>query len=67
MQTLEEWKYPGSDMPGGARMNDGGNPEIEDLTCRAILTTPDSFDDVVAFYARKTGEEPTKAVEARPS
>ena len=47
-------------MPGGRPgSNDGGNPEIEDLTRRAILTTPHSFDDdVVAFYARKTGEEP---------
>jgi hypothetical protein len=65
MQTLEEWKYPGSAMPSGGQMSDGGNPEIADLTCKAILTTPDSFDDVVAFYAKKTGEAPAKAADAQ--
>ncbi len=65
MQTLEEWKYPGSAMPRGGQMSDGGNPEIQDLTCRAVLTTPDSFEDVVAFYAKKTGEVPAKAPNAQ--
>lgn len=53
MQTLEEWKYPGSAF-GGASMSDGGNPEIQDLACKAVLTTPDSVADVVKFYESKT-------------
>ena len=61
LQTLEEWKYPGSTMLGGASMSDGGNPEIVDLKCRAILTTPDTVEAVARFYAEKTGEAPAKA------
>jgi hypothetical protein len=64
MQMLEEWKYPDSKMLG-ASMSDGGNPDIVDTKCRAILTTPDSFEAVVRFYNEKTGEASNKAAEAR--
>ena len=56
LQTLEVWKYPGSTMLGGASMSDAGNPDIEDVICKAVLTTPDPFDDVVRFYEKKTNE-----------
>ena len=46
-------------------MSDGGNPEILDLKCRAVLTTPDSFDDVVCFYTKMADEVPEKAADAR--
>ena len=49
MQTLEEWRYPDCQMLG-ARMSDGGNPRVEDILCRAILTTPDPVDKVIQFY-----------------
>lgn len=53
--TLAEWKYPDSKMPHGASMGDGGNPDIQDLKCQAILSTPDSFAKVVEFYSKKLG------------
>jgi hypothetical protein len=56
LQTLEVWKYPGSTMLGGASMSDAGNPDIEDVICKAVLTTPDAFDDVVRFYEKKTAD-----------
>jgi hypothetical protein len=61
MQTLEEWKYPNT-TPRlyGGQMSDGGNPEIQDLACKGVMTTIDSFEDVVKFYAKKTGEETGK-------
>ncbi len=49
LQTLAGWQYPGSTLLG-ASMSDGGNPEIEDLICRAVLTTPDAVDAVAHFY-----------------
>ncbi len=51
--TLAEWQYPGSALLGGADMSDGGNPAIVDVKCRAVLTTPAPFDQVVAYYAKK--------------
>ena len=56
LQTLEVWKYPGSTMLGGASMSDAGNPDIQDVICKAVLTTPDGFDDVIKFYEKKTAE-----------
>jgi hypothetical protein len=56
LQTLELWKYPGSITLGGASMSDAGNPDIEDVICKAVLTTPDGFEDVVRFYEKKTAE-----------
>ncbi len=60
MQTLEPWKYPGIDRIHGGSMADGGNPRIESLKCRAVMTTPDPFDKVVDFYearAKAFGDE----------
>ena len=54
LKTLEAWKYPGSTMLGGASMSDAGNPEIQDVILKAVLTTPDGFDQVVRFYEEKT-------------
>ena len=56
MGTLAEWKYPGSNMLGGATMSDGGNPLIQSVKCRAILTTADSFEKVMAFYSERFGK-----------
>ncbi len=62
MQTISEWKYPGSTMLGGASMSDGGNPEMADLKCQAVLTTPDSVEAVARFYNDKTQEGHAQAV-----
>jgi len=53
METLEHWKYPGLDRIHGASMSDGGNPRIQSVKCRTVLTTPDPFEKVVAFYGAK--------------
>jgi hypothetical protein len=55
MEMLSEWKYPGSNMPGGAEASDGGNPLVQSIKCRAILTTPDPMEKVIAFYSAKLG------------
>src|SRR5262249_49573402 len=56
--TLSEWKYPGSNMLGGATMSDGGNPLVVDVKCRAILTTPDPIEKVIEFYSEKVEPPP---------
>src|SRR4051812_3823178 len=56
--TLAEWSYPGSSLLDGANMSDGGNPRVPSVLCRAVLTTPDPFEKVVAFYAEKLGTPP---------
>jgi hypothetical protein len=53
--TLAEWKYPGSNLPSGAAMSDGGNPQVQSVKCKAVLTTPDSIEKVIAYYADKFG------------
>jgi hypothetical protein len=53
LQTLAKWKYPGSTMLGGATMSDGGNPHLQSVKCKAILTTPDPIDKVIAYYSEK--------------
>src|SRR4051794_22081034 len=58
METLSEWKYPGSRMLDGASMSDGGNPLLQSVKCRAILTTPDPIEKVIAFYSEKVGTPP---------
>lgn len=59
MGILSEWKYPGSQMLGGASMSDGGNPNVPSLKCQAILTTPDSVEKVAAFYAKQLNDSRT--------
>ena len=58
MGTLSEWKYPGSNLPRGADMSDGGNPLVPDVKCRAILTTPDPIEKVIKFYSEMAGTSP---------
>jgi hypothetical protein len=58
LETLAEWKYPGSTMLGGASMSDGGNPLFQSVKCQAILTTPDPIEKVIAFYSEKVGTPP---------
>jgi hypothetical protein len=53
LQTLAIWKYPGSTMLGGASMSDGGNPLVQSVKCKAILTTPDAIDKVIAYYSER--------------
>lgn len=58
MQTLSQWEYPGSKLPDGASMSDGGNPLISSLKCQAVLTTPDPIEKVFEFYAKKLEPAP---------
>ena len=60
MQTLSEWMYPGSNLSGGARVSDGGNPQLLSLKCQAILATPDPIEKVIEFYRKKL-ETPASA------
>jgi hypothetical protein len=53
MQLITQWKYPGSTLQGGASMGDGGNRSLQSGKCKAILTTPDPIDRVIAYYAEK--------------
>jgi hypothetical protein len=55
METITAWQYPGSTLLGGASMGDGGNPLVQSIKCRAILTTPDPIEKVIAFYSGKVG------------
>jgi hypothetical protein len=60
METLSQWKYPGSNILGGATMSDGGNPLVQSVRCTAVLTSPDPVEKVIAFYSEKVrvGELP---------
>ena len=53
LETLSEWKYPDSKMLDGASMSDGGNPTLQSIKCRAVLTTPDPIEKVIDFYSKK--------------
>jgi hypothetical protein len=63
LQILGEWKYPGSTMLDGASMSDGGNPLVQSVKCKSILTTPDPIDKVIAFYTKKLVPPPAAAVD----
>jgi hypothetical protein len=58
LETLSEWKYPDSKMLDGASMSDGGNPTRQSIKCRAVLTTPDSFEKVIDYYTKKVVIQP---------
>ncbi len=71
MQTLSEWAYPGtlepgSRLSGGASMSDGGNPKIQSVKFRAILTTPDPIAKVIRFYSDKLEPAPKPGDVAEP-
>ncbi len=51
---LSEWEYPGSKF-NGAESSDAGVKDISSIKSKAVLTTPDSPDKVVAFYREKLG------------
>jgi hypothetical protein len=64
---LADWQYPGSAMPDGATMSDGGVPGIQSIRCHAILTTPDPFAKVVAFYEARLGTPPAAEPQKEPA
>jgi hypothetical protein len=71
MSTLAEWQYPGSKF-NGATMSDGGNPTLQSIKCKAVLTTVDPINKVVEFYAKKLdqsaiSESPTADVNPPPA
>lgn len=53
MGMLSQWAYPEATWIGGPRMSDGGNPDLQSVKCEVVLVTPDSFEDVVKYYAEK--------------
>ena len=55
--TLAEWQYPNIKMPHGATMSDGGNPATPSTKLQTVMTTPDSFEQVLEFYSKKFGVE----------
>ena len=49
---LSEWQYPGSKF-NGAESSDAAVNDISSIKSKAVLTTPDSAEKVVAFYRQK--------------
>jgi hypothetical protein len=49
---LSEWQYPDSTFKG-AEISDAGVSNISSVKSKAVLTTPDSAEKVVAFYQQK--------------
>ena len=49
---LSEWQYPGSEF-GGATSGDADVSDISSIKSKAVLTTPDSAEQVVTFYQQK--------------
>lgn len=49
---LSEYQYPGSKF-NGAESSDAGLSDIVSIKNKAVLTTPDSVEKVVAFYLQK--------------
>jgi hypothetical protein len=52
MGMLSEWQYPGSKF-NGAESSDAAVTGISSIKSKAVLTTPDSAEKVVAFYRQK--------------
>ena len=55
---LSEWQYPGSTFKG-AETSDAGVSDISSIKSKAVLTTPDSAEKVVAFYKQKLNVDST--------
>ena len=55
---LSEWQYPGSKFHG-AESSDAAVRDISSIKSKAVLTTPDSAEKVVAFYRQKLNVDPT--------
>jgi hypothetical protein len=71
LETLAEFRYPESQPLHGASVSDGatmrgGVRTVPSSRCEAILTTPDSFERVVAFYVQKFGITEEHAPPATP-
>ena len=49
---LLEWRYPESKF-NGAEISDAAVAEISAIKSKAVLTTPDSAEKVMAFYRKK--------------
>jgi hypothetical protein len=49
---LGEWQYPDSKFHG-AKMSDAAVKDISSVKCKAVLTTPDPVDKVLAHYRDK--------------
>lgn len=49
---LSEYQYPGSKFKG-AQSSDAGVTDIVSIKNKALLTTPDAVEKVVAFYLQK--------------
>lgn len=49
---LSEWQYPGSKFHG-AESSDAAVSDISSIKSKAVLATPDSAEQVVAFYRQK--------------
>lgn len=49
---LSEWQYPGSQFHG-AETSDAAVSGVSSIKSKAVLTTPDSADKVVAYYREK--------------
>lgn len=69
--TLEEFRYPESQPLHGASVSDGatmrgGVRTVSSSRCETILTTPDSFERVVAYYVQKFGITEEHAPPATP-
>lgn len=62
LQTLDSWKYPESKLADGAEMSDGGILGLSSIKCRAVLSTGDPIDKVIAFYAAKFVKDAGEAV-----
>lgn len=51
---LSEWQYPGSKFHG-AETSDAAVKDVSSIKSKAVLTTPDSAEKVLAFYREKLG------------
>ena len=49
---LSEWQYPGAKF-NGAESSDAAVSDISSIKSKAVLTTPDAAEKVVAFYREK--------------
>lgn len=52
MGMLSEWRYPDAKF-NGAQSGDAAVSDISSIKSKAILTTPDSVEKVLAFYLQK--------------
>lgn len=64
MQTLEPWRYPGSEF-GGAQMSDGATIDASgartspSVFCKAAMTTDAPVEEVLEFYRAKLTAKPS--------